>query len=318
MLNYSKVIIDTSNIFYRVAAFQLKNLDTDSFNRLTKSGSIVTSYKNVIQNLKNQTLGDIYLLFDPLRSDGQMSERLRIKEGYKTNRDKKSLPNQLRVDTLERLYSTFLIEKQSRVHIYHDFKYEADDFVEKLTEEGNCLLVTADEDFCRYLEEGRVEILKKGLSIKDTAIFTAKDFEKKYKFKPTIATVTFWKALFGDPSDNIIGSFVDPSTKVLKPAKDEVFQILKEFGENGTDLYEMKRDFFGGVGRFARLAEILRLSNTNCSYENLLNLTDSNFQLIESMLPRNSDIDINLFKTDFSFDPQKLEKKKFSLNGSKS
>lgn len=318
MLNYSKVIVDVSNIFYRVAAFYLKNLDQDTVNNLVKSNTILNSYKNVIQNLKSQTLGDVYLLFDPLLSNGKLSERLRIKEGYKTNRDRKSPINQLKIDTLERLYSTYLVNAQSRVFVYHDCQYEADDYVEKLTESGNCLLVTADEDFCRYLEDGRVEMLIQGLSIKDDSIFTVKDFESKYGFKPTITTVTFWKAIFGDKSDNVVGSFKDPSTRVLRPASDEMMQIIKEAGEQNLDLYSLKMDFFAGQGRFTKLKEILQLSNTSCSYETLLNLTDENFKVIESMLPRNSDIDVDQFRVKLAFEAQPDVKKKFSLNGFKS
>ena len=313
MLNYDKVIIDTSNIFYRVSAFYVKSdLNPTELNKLMKSNVVVNYYKEVVQKFLSQTLGTVCLLFDPLFLNGQMSERLKIKEGYKLPRDKNSPINQLRIDTLEKLYTTYVLEPVSRLEIYRDNKYEADDFAEKLTEFGKCLLVTSDEDFTRYLETNRVEMLTAGLSIKEDNIFTAKDFEKKYGFKPNITSVVFWKALYGDVSDNIVGSFKNLKTKVIKPADEEMRQILVEFGNEETDLATAKINFFAGSGRFSKLKELLILSNTNCSYEQLLNLTDENFRVIESMLPRTSDIDINKFKVELEVKTN--DKRKFSLN----
>lgn len=317
MLNYDKIIIDTSNIFYRVAAIYLKDLTQDSINKLIKDNTILSMYKATVMNFKQQTMGRVCLLFDPLLSNGKMSERLRIKEGYKTTRDKNSPVNILRVDTLEKLYSTFLVEPQQRIDVYHDCHYEADDFAEKLTETGRCLLVTSDEDFCRYLENGRVEMLKQGLSVKTDGIFTAEDFEEKYDFKPTIASVVFWKAMYGDVSDNIVGSFKDPITKVIRPASDEMKRLLKVLGEEDIPVAAAKTDFFAGTGIFTKLKELLKLSNTNRSYEHLLDLTDANFRVIESMLPRTSDIDIEKFKVVVEPRPNTAPKKKFSLGGVK-
>lgn len=319
MLNYSKIIVDTSNIFYRVAAVYLKDLTQSSASRLMDNNTILQLYKAAILGLKNQTMGTVCLLFDPLLSNGKMSERLKIKEGYKTTRDKNSPVNLLRIDTLEKLYSTFVVEAQQRIDVYHDCQFEADDYAEKLTETDKCLLVTSDMDFSRYLESGRVEMLTQGLSIKEDGIFTFEDFEKKHNFKPTISSVTFWKAIYGDVSDNIVGSFQDPTTKVIRPASDEMKKILVELGEQNTPLSDAKTEFFAGVGKFTKLKELLKLSNTNRSYEHLLDLTDENFKVIESMLPRTSDIDINKFKVALEFKTMaNTTKKKFSLGGKKS
>lgn len=313
---YDKLILDTSNIFYRVAAFYLKNLTQEKTDELIKNNTIFNQYKSVIQNFLTQTSGKVCLLFDPLLSNGKESTRVQIKEGYKNTRDRKSPTNILRIDVLEKLYSYYLMSNQARIEVYHDFEYEADDFVEKLTENGKCLMITSDEDFCRYLEEGRVEMLKQGLSIKDVSIFTAKNFEEKYGFKPTISSVVFWKAIYGDRSDNIIGSFKDPSTKVIRTASNEMKRLIKELGENNVPISEAKSQFFAGVGRFEELKKLLQLSNTECSYENILNLTDSNFRVIESLLPRSSDIDIEKFKV--RLEVKSAPKRKFSLGGLKS
>lgn len=316
MLIYDKIIVDVSNIFYRVASLYLKDLTQETVNQLSKNNTVFNHYKSVLDKLQDQTLGEVCLLFDPMLSNGQMSARLKIKEGYKTVRDKNSPTAQLRLDTLEKLYSEFIVTKRPRISVYHDVQFEADDFVEKLTETGKCLLLSSDEDWSRYLEAGRVEMLTKGFTLKQENIYTATDFEKKHGFKPNIASVTLWKALYGDVSDNIVGSFKDPGTKVIRTASDVMMEILKDIGEGELTLSEAKIEFFRGSGKFQRLTELLKLSNTCRSYEKLLDLTDANLRVIESMLPRDSDIDINKFRVDLdiNFASKSKATKKFSLN----
>lgn len=312
MHNYTKIIIDTSNIFYRVAAFHLKDLNEENYNTLIKNNTVVNYYKTIVNKFAQSTLGEVCLLFDPLESNGQMSTRLQIKENYKSNRDKKNPISKLKQDVLEKLYSYFLIESSKKISIYHDFCYEADDFVEKLTMTGKCLMVTSDEDFCRYLENGRVDMLYKGLTLSDENIFTASDFEKKYGFIPNVPSVTFWKVMYGDKSDNVIGAFQNENTKILDLADNYMKQLLVDMGQKNPSIERMKRELFSGTGDFAKLKELLLYSNTTTSYEKLLNLMDSNFKVIESYIPRNSDIDINKFK--IKIDIKKTDvKKKFSL-----
>ena len=306
ILKYDKIIVDTSNIFYRVAAAYLtKDLNQDTVNQLIKNNSLLKAYRSAIVNLKTKGT-EICLLFDPLLSNGKESNRVRIKE-------KNTIMQQLRIDTLTKLYSSFLVDSVNEISVYHDVEYEADDFVEKLTETDKCLLLTSDEDFARYLEQGRVDMLIKGLIIKSSNIFTAKDFEKKYKFKPTIASVTFWKAMYGDISDNIVGSFKNESTKVLITASNEMKKIIKKLGEENTSLARAKADLFAGTGIFVEFIEQLKLSNTDRSFEKIFDLTDANFQLIESRLPRTSSIPISNFKVELAFG--EIKKKKFSLSG---
>lgn len=313
---YDKIIVDTSNIFYRIASMHLKNLTQEIATQLIKSNDLFRAYKSAIINLKTVNT-EICLLFDPLLSNKGDSSRVKIKEEYKANREKNNFIQQIRIDTLTKLYSSFLIEPIQGISVYHDVEFEADDFVEKLTETGKCLLMTSDEDFARYLEQDRVEMLKKGFTLKPNSIFTANDFEKKHKFKPTISSVTFWKAMYGDKSDNIVGSFQNDSTKVLITASNEMKRIIKLLGENNVQLARAKADLFAGSGEFVKFKELLQLSNTERSYEKILDLTDTNFQLIESRLPRESSTDINNYKIKLEFNNLKPAKKKFSLSGLK-
>ena len=316
MLIYDKVILDTSNFFYRVAALYLKDLNQENLTQLIKNNTVFTHYRNILDNLLTQTVGEICVLFDPMIVGHGESERLKIKEGYKSTRDKNSPVVQLRLDTLEKLYSDLIINPKNRINLYHDVSLEADDFVEKLTETGKCLMITSDEDFARYLETGRVEMLTSGLQIVPDNIYTADDFETKHGFKPNIASVTFWKAFYGDVSDNIVGSFQNKCTKVIRTASDEMMQIIKELGQGSIELPEAKSLFFSGSGRFEKLRELLKLSNTERSYEKLLDLTDENFRVIESKLPRSSEIPVDKFKVNLEFNVNK-KAKKFTLNQGK-
>lgn len=147
MLNYDKIIIDTSNVFYRVAAFYVKDASEATCKTLIKNNLLFNYYKSVIDKLAQSTLGEVCLLFDPLLSDGSISERQKIKEGYKSNRDKNTPIVKLRINVLEKLYTHFLLKGNKRNSVYHDCEYVADHFVEKLTETGKCLIISADEDF---------------------------------------------------------------------------------------------------------------------------------------------------------------------------
>lgn len=317
MLAYNKILVDTSNVFYRLAATfpELnENVTSEKVAELIKQGTLVTKYLQIIEKLKLQCLGEVCLLFDPMSTSKGTSERHRIKESYKTNRDKSNPLTLLRADTLERLYSKLLIEPLQKVAVYHDTILEADDFAEKLTERDKCLMMTSDKDFSRYLEEGRVEMLIKGLKVTESGIYTVKHFEKDNGFKPNIASVTFWKVFYGDASDNIIGVFYDSSTKVIRTASEEMKSILRDLGEGLLNLSEAKIGFYNGTGRFEKLSELLKLSNTERSYEKLLDLADTNFKLVESMLPRDSDISINNYRVSLDLNLSALKKKKFSLN----
>lgn len=318
MKQYDKLIVDTSNIFFRVSAFDLKGLTQDKFKTLKKSGSLFETYKAWVQSLTTRTFGDVVLLFDPLHSKGGISERAKIKSEYKAQRSKTDLVSQLKIDTLTKLYNYFILEPQSRIKVYHSLEMEADDFAEKLTEKGNCLMITSDMDFSRYLESGRVDMMRSGLTITDSAIYTSEDFEKdkKHPFKPNIASVSLWKAFYGDESDNLEGVYHLKTNKVLREASDKTMEVIKEIGNHPEWSYlDLKRAFFNEEAPWLDVIEFLKLSNTNCSYEKLLNSLDDNFRVIDSLVPRTSDIDINKYQVqvDLKAGKEVTTKTKFTL-----
>ena len=318
MLQYDKIIVDTSNIFYRVLS-TYKNTDS-SLSNAKQVSLLYETFKNYILQLKMHTFGEVDLLFDPLSSGKGLNERAKKKETYKANRRKETTPQTtLRVTVLDYLYKFFTVENESRINVYHSLELEADDYVEKLTEKGNCLLLTSDLDWARYLEKDRVEMLNEGLIISEDHIYTAQKFSEnpKHPFIPNIITVTLWKTFYGDASDDIEGVWQNQAVRVLRDCLKDMMEIIKKIGtgEIDKDFVELKREFFSGSGVFLDLSEKLKLTNTNCSYEKLLDLTSENFELIESKLPRSSDIDINKYKTNVSLVTKDIPvKKKFTLS----
>lgn len=312
MLKYDKIIVDASNVYHRVASIVGK-IDKEKAKSLSKNNTILQCYVSVIDKLLASTYGEVDVLFDPLLSNGQKSKRGELKKTYKSDRDKNKVEANIKFETLGKLYQQLVIAGQSRLNIYHDVEMEADDFVEKLTEEGKCLMITSDRDWFRYLEDGRVEALHKGLTVADENIYTAVNYEKQYGYKPNISSVTFDKVIYGDHSDGIEGAFIEPKIKVLREADTEMKAILKQIGEENPPLKELKIEFFNGSGRFSKLYQYLQLSSTEKSYEKILNIADANFQLIESFLPRTSDIKIEKFKVELDLTVAKPANKKFTL-----
>ena len=95
------------------------------------------------------------------------------------------------------------------VPIYEKAGFEADDVIAALTKQVEpvkdlkCLIVTGDLDLLQLVSDGKVAVctLKKGIS--DTIIYDEQGVKKRFGLKPE--QLVDFKALKGDPSDNIPG-----------------------------------------------------------------------------------------------------------------
>jgi len=95
------------------------------------------------------------------------------------------------------------------IPIYFKEGFEADDVIGTLAKEiekekGVCtVVVTGDKDLLQLADDGQTSIflLQKGMS--DTQIYDAAGVRKRFGFAPTL--IPDFKALMGDPSDNIPG-----------------------------------------------------------------------------------------------------------------
>lgn len=229
-MKYDLILIDVFNLYYRRKSH-------------VAIQSTVAITNNLIDYIENElkpmlsTDGKLFLLFDPIAKDDltvdssfkYSTERKQLNAKYKENRKKDGLILQC-VDTLRR----YFLHQGPNVIECENYKYEADDYVESIVKEFSdkkILMVTTDEDWSRFLSEN-VHMMNRGP--KD--LFTVKEFQEKYKFKPTIASVTYFKALYGDGSDNIQGALFQRKKKVLEPLKLYGFEFIKHIGETGEDL----------------------------------------------------------------------------------
>jgi DNA polymerase-1 len=105
--------------------------------------------------------------------------------------------------------------KQSRdimellgIPIYDAEGFEADDIIGTIVEETKkeqvpIMIASGDMDTLQLVEGDRVQVFTLRKGIKDTTIYNVKAVEKRFGFGPKL--LPDYKALRGDPSDNIIG-----------------------------------------------------------------------------------------------------------------
>jgi 5'-3' exonuclease len=203
-LIYNHIIVDISNLFYRIKGSCKNSLD------ITKK---LISYTegDIKKNLHKD--GTIWILFDPLSySDlGENKafingmERKELLPDYKANRKY----SDLFLETIE-LYRKYYFYRGDKIKLVYSDLYEADDFVEpildniKSEKQYSVAMISTDLDWSRYIENSEkriIHLINKGFNTP----FTTEEFEKIYQFKPTKTAIILFKALFGDKSDNIQG-----------------------------------------------------------------------------------------------------------------
>lgn len=144
---------------------------------------------------------NVWLVFDPIvdamsNRTKTLTARQKVLASYKQNRQfPKDFSNVMHL--VERYYAILANDK---LHVIENKQYEADDFEMSIVADNkgkSIVLITNDLDWARCLSNNVVMLTKT-----DT-IYTAADFEKENQFKPTYASLTLFKAIFGDPADNI-------------------------------------------------------------------------------------------------------------------
>lgn len=277
---YDNIIIDLANLFYR----------------LTTGKSTKDDAKKIIKFIDEDTMqhlskdGILYIVSDPLpKSDlGEsksfkfVSYRKEISPSYKKGRTYSPLYKS--VMSLILKYYSYRGEK---IKLVYSDEYEADDFIEPLLRSltGTTALITTDEDWCRYLSD-KVFMVNKGYD----SSFTKEDFNNKYKFYPTEASVTLYKAIYGDRSDNITGCVFLKKVKFYSNIKKIAYDYIKYVADNGLSLKEVIDTF-----KSATFAKAMKSKNDVFSMlylelsvaslkENVLDKLYSNIELIRSRL----------------------------------
>lgn len=241
-------------MFYRLKGKYRNSLD------ITKK--LINYTENDIKNHLDKE-GTIWILFDPLSYSDLGSEkafinsvnRKNILPDYKANRKYSNLF----LETIE-LYRKYYFYRGDKIKLVYSDEYEADDFVSpilKIIQEENKLsskgvfiaLLSNDLDFARYIQ-GRKEPYAEGFVVDlinkswDTP-YTTKEFFNTFKFMPTEATVTLFKALYGDKSDNISGTIFMKKAQFLCPEgiKMLCLNLLNYINENNISLDDFIKNF---------------------------------------------------------------------------
>ena len=77
-------------------------------------------------------------------------------------------------------------------------------------------------------------------------IYSKKEFENKYLFKPTKAAITLYKALYGDKSDNIEGSIYMDKTKLVNNIKELCYNYIKVVADENKTIADVEADLKKG------------------------------------------------------------------------
>lgn len=202
---FDALIIDSVNLSYKL--FEKERPSVVSKKLVYKE--FVKSFISTVEDLKRKYLhsdGKIYLLFDnytsrfELQSAFMYASRKEIDENYKKKRDKdtKEFYNSI---NLIRYY--YLIGPSQYFTVRVD-GLEADDLVKPLLntdlKDKRCLMITSDLDWCRYVSQ-RVHWLHHLNSEPESA----SQLSARLGFRVNEKNIICFKAIFGDPSDNIKG-----------------------------------------------------------------------------------------------------------------
>lgn len=241
-VKFDSIVIDAVNLAHRLFK---KNEDTTEVNLLSGKAiysKFVVKYINTVEDFKKKYLhsgGDVYLLFDnyfsrlELQNAFMYADRKSLDDDYKKTRSKavKEFYNSL---NLIRYY--YMIGpnqyKTARVE-----GLEADDLIKPLldyhtTPEEKILMITNDLDWCRYLSQ-KVYWLPK----LDENPQNSEDLSYKLGFKVSETSIVAYKAIFGDPSDNI------PPVARLNDKSFEIFKTLLKEARSAEDFIKFARNW---------------------------------------------------------------------------
>jgi len=228
-MRYDCLIVDVANVAHRV--FDHKN-DTASFvSKKQVYKRAVCNFIQYIEQLVDTHLhsgGDVYMLFDnqtsrvDLQSTFYFADRKEAYAKYKADRAKQPKEFYNSINLLKFYYLTM----PANYHAIQISRLEADDLVEPLLrtvcKDKTALLVTNDLDWARFLTD-KVQWIPKG-----DVVEAAEDLAMRLGFAVSKKSITAYKVLFGDASDNI------PS--IVPKKLESYFPILLDMLDDANDL----------------------------------------------------------------------------------
>lgn len=230
-MKYDNILIDLCDYYHRSFAIKQKEI---SDGRTLLNETVILTIKQVL-NLKKNYLEDNGILWVLL--DNPLSKKINRKlldPSYKSNRIKESDPFYRGLD-----YTFIILSKyDSNINCVRIKSLEADDLVKPIIDEfipnENNLLASADMDWARCMSENTHWLSR-------TGVYTQETFKDKYKFIPNENTVTLYKSIQGDTSDNI------PAIKGINE------QTTLNIIENYFNVY----DIFESIKRKDKKSELL-------------------------------------------------------------
>ena len=230
MKKYNNLIIDCNNLYAR--AFYVCKQKTQKMPDVINQ-TIQLSLKMIL-NLQHKFLegdGSIYVLADNPTSKITMRKELSGGE-YKADRMKETDGYYRGIDYLLVILNNYSSTFKT-VRIKH---LEADDLVPSILENciGNSLLISTDMDWARS-----ISISVDWYNIKE--IYDVEKFTKHFKFYPTVNSITLYKSLLGDVSDNIQGIKNLTNQVALNIIKyyTDVFDLINSVKKNDEKSYSL-------------------------------------------------------------------------------
>ncbi len=187
------VLLDAHSIIHR--AYHALPGFTDSKGRPT--GALFGLLSMLISIIKELNPDHIFAAYDL----PQKTKRHEIFEDYKAGRKKADKDLQEQIKSSRKLLADLNIE------IFDAPGYEADDVLgslaEKLKKDYDIIIASGDLDMLQLVDDKRVRVFTLKRGIKDTILYDEKAVKARFAFGPEY--VVDYKALRGDPSDNIPG-----------------------------------------------------------------------------------------------------------------
>ena len=204
-MKYDNIIIDVCNLSYKILDDTKKASSTIIINNKNSYKEFIASFIRSVDSLLDRfgtESSSVYCLFDNYKSRLDLQSyflnpgRKSLSENYKKNRKKQPKEWYNSLNILKYYYEV----NEPKYYVAQLQGLEADDLVKPTLSlvSGRSLLVTSDLDWCRYLSsdvDWLPSLSEEPMTIEDTT--------HKLGFECTENNIVLYKALFGDPSDNI-------------------------------------------------------------------------------------------------------------------
>ncbi len=236
------VLLDTHAIIHR-AYHAIPDLSSSKGEPTGALYGLVSMLLKMIQDLKPD-----YVV--ATRDLPGQTVRHELFEAYKATRAKTEDALVAQLERAPIVYAAFGIP------LYEAPGYEADDVLGTIVQQMSArrdvdiVITSGDMDTLQLIDDKRVQVytLRKGLT--DTILYDAEKVEERYGFPPS--RVVDYKALRGDPSDNIPG--------IRGIGEKTATELIKAFGsiEEMYKALSLKPEAFAAVGIKPRIIELLK------------------------------------------------------------